>query len=222
MGVPSLLDNMRRCQERFGNASESYVQRYIKDMLSRYGDAKAINSRKTSVQNRMAALEQKLQKANAENDLKTKKAIRKETTELQRELDDLESFNWVTQVRCNSDGNGGYKLDPKYKSVPNEVLLDLRRSGDFASKYPKSWKYRTTRGAGMGKAIMPYSGATIGDFVKGNKDRWTASKNPFTLQNLKNAKAAIKRAITRAAAQNLIGGQRFQSTSDYRAEWGID
>lgn len=222
MGVPSLLDSMRRCQERFENASENYVQRYIKDMLDKYGDAKAINNRKTSVQNRMQTLERSLQLANDKNDLKKLKEIRKETTELQREMDDLEMFNWVTQVRCVSDGKGGYKLDKNYKSVPMDILLDLRRSGDFASQYSKSWKYRTTRGAGMGKAIMPYSGATIGDFIKGTKDRYTAAKNPFTQKNLKTATAAVKRAITRAAAQNLIGGQRFQSTSDYRAEWGID
>ena len=221
MGVPSLLETMSNCQERFGNESEAEIQAYIKRMIKEYGDAKAINNEKTKVQNKMATLERNLQKAIADKDLAKQKQIAKETQDLQQKLNDLESFNWVTQVRCKPNGKG-YTLDRAYKPVPKDVLFDLRKSDDFASKYPKSWKYRTTRGAGMGKAIMPYSGASLGDFIKGNKDRWVEAKNPFTTKNAKAAKNAVARAITRAKCQNLIGGQRFQSTSDYRAEWGID
>lgn len=222
MGVPSLLETMRKCQDRFSNASEAEVQSYIKSMLDEYGDAKGVNSEKTKVQNRLATLERKLQEALQSKDTAEQAKIQKEVSELENKMRDLESFNWVTQVRCVKEKNGGYKLDKKYKPVPNDILLDLTRSGDFAQKFPKSWKYRTTRGAGMGKAIMPYSGATIGDFIKGTKDRWTNAKNPFYAKSEKAAKAAIVRAQTRAKGQNLIGGQRFQSTSDFRAEWGID
>lgn len=222
MGVPSLLETMRKCQDRFSNASEAEVQSYIKSMLDEYGDAKGVNSEKTKVQNRLATLERKLQEALQAKDTAEQAKIQKEVSELEDKMRDLESFNWVTQVRCVKEKNGGYKLDKKYKPVPNDILLDLTRSGDFAQKFPKSWKYRTTRGAGMGKAIMPYSGATIGDFIKGTKDRWTNAKNPFYAKSEKAAKAAIVRAQTRAKGQNLIGGQRFQSTSDFRAEWGID
>ena len=222
MGVPSLLETMRKCQERFGNVSEQEVQNYINSMLDQYGDAKGVNSEKTKVQKRLETLERKLQEANANKDLAAQADIQKEVRSLEKKMSDLESFNWVTQVRCVKGKNGKYTLDRKYRPVPNEVLLDLRRSGDFAQKYPKSWKYRTTRGAGMGKAIMPYSGATIGDFIKGTKDRWTDAKNPFYSKNDKASRTAIVRAQTRAKAQNLIGGQRFQSTSDFRAEWGID
>lgn len=222
MGVPSLLETMRKCQDRFSNASEAEVQSYIKSMLDEYGDAKGVNSEKTKVQNRLATLERKLQEALQAKDTAEQAKIQKEVSELENKMRDLESFNWVTQVRCVKEKNGGYKLDKKYKPVPNDILLDLTRSGDFAQKFPKSWKYRTTRGAGMGKAIMPYSGATIGDFIKGTKDRWTNAKNPFYAKSEKAAKAAIVRAQTRAKGQNLIGGQRFQSTSDFRAEWGID
>lgn len=222
MGVPSLLETMRKCQDRFSNASEAEVQSYIKSMLDEYGDAKGVNNEKTKVQNRLATLERKLQEALQAKDTAEQAKIQKEVGELENKMRDLESFNWVTQVRCVKEKNGGYKLDKKYKPVPNDILLDLTRSGDFAQKFPKSWKYRTTRGAGMGKAIMPYSGATIGDFIKGTKDRWTDAKNPFYAKSEKAAKAAIVRAQTRAKGQNLIGGQRFQSTSDFRAEWGID
>lgn len=221
MGVPSLLETMNTCQDRFGKASEAEIQAYIKRMVKEYGNAKAINNEKTKVQNKMETLERDLQKAIADKNLSKQKKIAKETQELQKKLSDLESFNWVTQVRCKPNGTG-YTLDRDYNPVPPEVLFDLRKSDDFATRFPKSWKYRTTRGAGMGKAIMPYSGASLGDFIKGNKDRWIDKKNPFVTKNSKAAKSAVARAITRAKAQNLIGGQRFQSTSDYRAEWGID
>lgn len=222
MGVPSLLETMRQCQVRFENASEKEVKKYINTMLDRYGDAKGVNSRKTALQNQAAKLDRDLQAAMQKGDLEEQRRIEKKCDQLEKELRDVESFNWVTQVRCISDKKGGYKLDPSYKSVPNEILLDLTRTGDFASKYAKSWKYRVTRGAGMGKAIMPYSGATIGDFIKGNKTKWEKAKNVFFKKDIKAAKTAVKRANTRAKAQNLIGGQRFQSTSDFRAEWGID
>ena len=222
MGVPSLLETMRQCQVRFENASEKEVKKYINTMLDRYGDAKGVNSRKTAIQNQAAKLDRDLQAAMQKGDLEEQRRIEKKCDQLEKELRDVESFNWVTQVRCVSDKKGGYKLDPSYKSVPNEILLDLTRTGDFASKYAKSWKYRVTRGAGMGKAIMPYSGATIGDFIKGNKTKWEKAKNVFFKKDIKAAKTAVKRANTRAKAQNLIGGQRFQSTSDFRAEWGID
>lgn len=222
MGVPSLLETMRQCQVRFENALEKEVKKYINTMLDRYGDAKGVNSRKTALQNQAAKLDRDLQAAMQKGDLEEQRRIEKKCDQLEKELRDVESFNWVTQVRCVSDKKGGYKLDPSYKSVPNEILLDLTRTGDFASKYAKSWKYRVTRGAGMGKAIMPYSGATIGDFIKGNKTKWEKAKNVFFKKDIKAAKTAVKRANTRAKAQNLIGGQRFQSTSDFRAEWGID
>ena len=222
MGVPSLLETMRKCQDRFSNASEKEVQDYIKSMLDEYKTAKGVNEAKTKVQNRLATLERRLQEALENGDSKAQEDVRKEVSELEKKMSDLESFNWVTQVRCVGDKNGNYKLDKGYRPVPNEILLDLTKSGDFAKQFPKAWKYRTTRGAGMGKAIVPYSGATLGDFIKGTKDRWASTKNPFFNKNPKAARAAITRAATRARAQNLIGGQRFQSTSDFRAEWGID
>lgn len=120
------------------------------------------------------------------------------------------------------DANGNVRMDEKYKPVPNDVLLSLNRTGDFARDYPKAWKFRTTRGAGMGKAILPYSGASIGDSIKGTKDRYPDSKNPFLHKDAKASATAVKRGIERMRRQNLIGGQRFQSTSDFRAEWGID
>ena len=222
MGVPSLLETMRKCQDRFSNASDKEVQDYIKSMLDEYKTAKGVNEAKTKVQNRLATLERRLQEALENGDSKAQEDVRKEVSELEKKMSDLESFNWVTQVRCVGDKNGNYKLDKGYRPVPNEILLDLTKSGDFAKQFPKAWKYRTTRGAGMGKAIVPYSGATLGDFIKGTKDRWASTKNPFFNKNPKAARAAITRAATRARAQNMIGGQRFQSTSDFRAEWGID
>ncbi|MBR6255586.1 MAG: hypothetical protein IKR22_09210, partial [Clostridiales bacterium] len=149
-------------------------------------------------------------------------------------LTDLEIYNWVTQVRCKTDSkrnpirdkNGLVSLDPKYKSVPNEVLLDLNRTGEFAQEYPKQWLFRTTRGAGMGKAILPYSGAGLGDAIRGagiaKPGQYAKGQNPFFHENVKKAERDLLNAIRRMKAQNLIGGQRLQSTSDFRAEWGLD
>ena len=46
----------------------------------------------------------------------------------------------------------------------------------------KNWKYRCTRGAGMGKSILPYSGASIGDSVYG-VDARLKENNPFNNVN---------------------------------------
>ena len=72
----------------------------------------------------------------------------------------------------------------------------------------------------MGKAILPYSGAKIGDSVLGTGARTMA--NPYEDGDSEGAFNALKSSIIKAYRQNLIGGQRFQSTSDFRPEWGLD
>lgn len=227
MGVPSLLGNMASYQERFSGMSEQQVRDYVNDVESRYadGDSKpssAIAKKKTKIEGKLARIEKKMLKNAAEG--KDNSALDKQAQPLVDELNYIEAYNWVTQVLCKKnvrDENGQVVLDPDYEPVPADILFDLNRTGDFA-KYKKSWTYRTTRGAGMGKSILPYSGAKIGDTVKGTKDRWSDLQNAFLTGDEKAAQQAIKNAVRRQRAQNLIGGQRFQSTSDYRPEWGID
>ena len=149
-----------------------------------------------------------------------------------KQLEGVEAYNWVTQALClqhtegqktvnDLDENGEYIVDRTFRLTPEEILFDLNRTGEFAG-YTKNWRYRTTRGAGMGKAIMPYSGASIGDLVRGDSTRWTGSQNPFLTMKEAEARKAFENAKKRVRKQNLVGGQRFQSTSDFRPEWGLD
>lgn len=237
MGVPNLLGNMAKWQDRFGGMSEAEVRTYVSTVEKRYAkDGKTakegVDDAKTSIGKKLYDKTRKLQdQLDKESDKKklSPKELLKLTDELktlEEQYEDLECYNWVTQVLCdpNARTDAGVSLDPAYEAVPKDILLDMNKTGEF-SRYTKSWRYRTTRGAGMGKAILPYSGARIGDTVFGKQDggrRIPTDKNVFLTGSEKDADKAIRSAIKRLKAQNLIGGQRFQSTSDYRPEWGVD
>lgn len=142
-----------------------------------------------------------------------------EIDELNAKLREVDAYNWVTQALCKLDKDGNFVIDDDFHRTRNEILLDLNRTGEFA-KDVKNWTYRCTRGAGMGKAILPYSGASIGDSVLGVGAR--TMTNPYKDGDVAGAFRSLRDAITKAKRQNLIGGQRFQSTSDFRPEWGLD
>lgn len=233
MGVPSLLETMRKGQERFANATDDDVNAYLQSVRDKYGVegkdlSESVGKAKTKVQNKLKSINEALLKGAFKKN-ESEASLLEQAKVLEAELDEIELFNWVNQVLCKTDSkrkpvldkDGRVTIDPNYKAVPNEVLLDLRRTGEFASEYGKAWTFRTTRGAGMGKAILPYSGAELGDTISGTK-RWSASQNPYFTGDDKAAARKMKFAEIRARAQNLIGGQRFQSTSDYRPEWGLD
>lgn len=244
MGVPSLLETMRKGQERFANATDDDVNAYIDEVKERYapalakakpkknGKAKTLSdimtSRKGSIIKKLDKIREKLAKGGFKEAEVEK--MSKQYKELEAELEDIELYNWVTQVLCETGSDnkpifdaetGRVRIDPEYKAVDPKVLLDMRRTGEFADQYPKAWKFRTTRGAGMGKAQLPYAGAEIGDVLTG-ANRWKADENPLYTGDDKKALTAIKNAVRRTKAQNLIGGNRFQSTSDFRPEWGLD
>ena len=237
MGVPNLLNNMARYQERFGKMSAEQVTEYLDRVQNKYavpGErfSKTIGVKKTELDNKINKLADDMRIAHTMG--KDMSDLFEEDARLRDEYEDVEAYNWVTQVLCESgkvdkvlevvrDKNGTVVLDKSYKPVPHDVLFDMRKTGEFA-KYPKSWKYRSTRGAGMGKSILPYSGASLGDTVYGQQKRTEYGKNVFLNQRKTNAQRqrAIRNAVRRMKSQNLIGGHRFQSTSDYRPEWGLD
>lgn len=219
-------------------------------MLVRYKDKDAINDKKTKLQNRMKTLEEKrntLEKQLADPSLseeeKTKiqdniESALSDMVDIEDQLGEVRAFNWVTQALClqkrkgNSavnvtDKDGHYVLDEKnFQLTPDSILFDLNRTSEFA-EYAKNWSFRNTRGAGMGKSIMPYSGETIGDmFYNGKGKRQNGLKNPWLnyVEGGKNGQALrqLNDARKRAKQQNLLGGQRLQSTSDFRPEWGLD
>jgi hypothetical protein len=245
MGVPSLLGQMSQYQADYvvtnedGSINKEETQkvasRYIKEAEAKYGDAKTINNAKTKMQNSLAKLEntrmdleaQLKDKSLTDKQRKSIEAKIKETlgqmTELDKQIGEVSAYNWITQALCKKDKSGNYVVDDKFRLTPDAVLFDLNRTGEFA-EYEKNWKYRNTRGAGMGKAIMPYSGETIGDILYGVKNggRQNTIKNPWLNMDSKAAARQLRYAQERAAKQNLVGGQRLQSTSDFRPEWGLD
>lgn len=243
MGVPNLLNNMKRYQERFSDYSEQDLLDYVRSVEDKYAKknpkntvAKNISNERTKLNNKLKKLSEKLADFLKE-DKEAPKALRDKVEAAERDYADLEAYSWVTQVRLVKDkATGAYRLNESYRPVPDDVLFDLNAGSRFA-QFPASWRYRTTRGAGMGKAILPYSGARIGDMVYNNQVRNQGSEGKALMQamydedmdisenklaNGKKDKAAIQKAVRRYMAQNLIGGQRFQSTSDYRPEWGLD
>lgn len=128
---------------------------------------------------------------------------------------------------------------------PNEILLDLRRSGEMATQHPGTWTFMQKGGNAQGKAIAPYSDARLGESIvakavgageanarllddernAGNEEYIPQFLNPFLstdVDSRKTAKEIFDKAIKKVKAQNLKGGQRWQSWSDFRAEWGSD
>lgn len=151
------------------------------------------------------------------------------------EIEEYEAFQWATQVLI-SKKNGKWTKRSNPEIVPNEILFDLNRGADFAEQYPKSWGFRTGKGASAGKAILPYSDARVGEAVQGiawkdvksiRKSDYTdqnniKDSNPFMNGDKKKQGSIVRSAINRLKAQNLIGGQRYQSTSDFRFDYGSD
>lgn len=235
MGVPSLLNNMAEYQKRFTGMNAEQITEYADGVLSKYASdndnaSKAIGKAKVRLEKQLETIARDMQRATAKGE--SIDALNEKAKKLEAEYADVEAYNWVTQVLCKQkkhgtqtvqmrDANGNLVLNDKYRPVPDEILFDLRRTGEFA-EYEASWKYRTTRGAGMGKAILPYTGASLGDTVYGKQKRRSSADNAYMQQDTKAGARAIKNAVKRMMRQNLIGGQRFQSTSDYRPEWGLD
>lgn len=160
-----------------------------------------------------------------------------EVGELERlkQLQDIAGkMTWFDYVRLQDD----------YKPIDADVLFDINRSNDFKMKYPGAWKYRTTRGSGMGKAANAYSAEVVGSTVvakggkkiEGKHDPSVVANNIFALRdengNMRavdengdltpEARTLILQAIDNSAAQNYLSGQRLQSTSDYRTEYFTD
>lgn len=128
---------------------------------------------------------------------------------------------------------------------PNEILLDLRRSGEMATQHPGTWTFMQKGGNAQGKAIAPYSDARLGESIvakaiganeanarmledernAGNEEYIPQFLNPFLSSDdgsQEKAKKYFDKAVREIRKQNLKGGQRWQSWSDFRAEWGSD
>ncbi|MBQ4253080.1 MAG: hypothetical protein II704_08540, partial [Erysipelotrichaceae bacterium] len=234
-------------------ATQEAARDYINKMHSRYQNKEGVDARKAKINSEISKGEKRHLKLAADiekfsgqlehgnlNKRSRETAERKlaqaridieenakNITKLDEELREVEAYNWITQSLM-TEVDGEYVLDENFKVTPDEILMDMRRTGEFADRYDKNWAYRTSRGAGMGKSILPYSGATLGDIILGSQTRVASDDNPWLNAGKWNeggkeyAKGRIDAARDRARRQNLIGGQRLQSTSDFRPEWGLD
>ena len=155
------------------------------------------------------------------------------------------------KVNEDGEAIGSWKKNPRFKPVPNDILFDLNRGADFAEHYPLTWAFRTGKGCAMGKAIAPYSDARVGETIQGVAmtdvksirvggmealqkilddetltGRQKATKkgrlNEFLIGNDKKASKTLADGRKKQKQQNLIGGMRYQSTSDFRYEFGSD
>lgn len=150
-------------------------------------------------------------------------ADKKRLSDLEQDMAIMDRWSWIGKVR----------LSPNYEPVPSNVLFDMNKGEEFANDYPETWSYRTTRGPAMGKAITPYTSEVLGQTIMGFSGspsnmkklggRRSAKNNPFLKENItKPLISYFNKAVANAKAQNLIGGSRAQSTSDFRYEYVLD
>ena len=157
--------------------------------------------------------------------------------EFKRKIHDIEAWQWLIKTKLSMDKDGNFTVNDKWRPVPKEILFDLNRGAEFAKDYPLTWAYRTGKGSAMGKAMMPYSDVRVGEIAQGvAKGNVKEIKmgidpddeikfNPFNATDKESVKKQLdilETAVKKTRRQNLIGGMRFQSTSDFRYEYGSD
>lgn len=245
-GIGSILDNMYRWQEKYDGYTDEQLRKRVDELTEKLGKGKVKDLKKMlreqdeeydslDHESEMLALEKKQLTA------KRKKAIRENIAHMLRSVDDrmkevekripqvkkrmseiqasvAPELAWLLQVRTNPDY-------AKHGKVKPNVLFNLDDAATFAESYPLAWKYRTSRGPSAGKAILPYSDMRLGDMILGVDSNSATGNDLFanvTGQFTDEQMEALDKAIKRTKAQNLIGGQRFQSTSDFRYDYALD
>ena len=244
VGLGGLFEKMNLLQTQYENVDEAVLRRDIDELEGRIYDIMVERGyaikyeKKTGKPKLNGAARDAMYKemSNRKNELTAKKnlesltgkkemtaAERTELEKLNKQLDILDNWTWLRDVR----------LSENYEPVPPEILYNINAGKEFAEKYPESWKFRTTRGPAMGKAATPYADEHLGQILRGagvsdvNKaDLGDPSKNPFLKgkdgELTKTAKTKLNTSRKKIKAQNLLNGQRYQSTSDFRFEYALD
>lgn len=191
------------------------VDAIVREMTGKKSSGKARDKIYAETIARKDALDLKDQMPNKE----LTKAERKELEDINRRLEVLDHWSWLEKTRLQDD----------YKAVPDEVLFDINAGRKFATEYPATWRFRTTRGPSLGKAAAPYSPSRLGDTIRGiaspsSLKKLGESKRVFLNEKglTTTARKAFKKAVENAKKQNRMNGQRLQSTSDFRFEYGLD
>lgn len=238
IGIGGLLDNIKKYQDYYGDMAvedvanayrkmKAEVSKFAEEQGISFGKAKgALTSKLTKEFNKLT---EKVEKAQNQGE-KVKPADLKRLEELEPMMNTVKSMTWLENVYF---ADSSLKtVNPKFR-VPNEVLFDLNNGEAFATQYKEAWAFRTTQGAGYGKAITPYADARLGEgvLVTNNTTNAIKGKAQGSLNNYflnqkgkldKQSRDALKKARLKQKIQAFIGGQRFQSTSDARYENASD
>lgn len=202
----------------FGKAQEDLREQYDNEVQERYSDLYSKDVTEQLGGKKMSAEE----KAEYES--------------LKKDLEILNDWSWVTNVLLEvhtKNGKRTIELNPKWiekGEVPPETLFDLNKGEEFSTY--AAWNYRTTRGAALGKTISPYTDMVLGQTILGMAspsrvdnlgDFRNAEKNPFLDMNAESEQFwEYGKAVENTRVQNLKGGSRAQSTSDFRFEFVTD
>jgi len=236
IGIGSLLDNISKYQQRYGSMTAEEVQDAYAEMEKKIeAAAEEAGLTKGKAKGKLASeytkkynkLKEEIEKADNQGE-KVSQEKRDTLASLEAQMDNVKAMTWIHTVYFANESHT--KVNPRWK-VPADVLFDLNNGETFATQYKEAWGFRTTQGAGYGKAITPYAEAELGEGILGTnsvnklaKDKKAGKVvNPFLKQEWTEAdKKTLRRARAKQKNQAFIGGQRFQSTSDARFENASD
>lgn len=242
IGIGGLLDNINTYQDYYGEmgaekAAEAYRKMYGEvEVFANENDitfGKAKGALASKITKEYTDLKEKIEKWDNQGE-KVKEADRKKLADLEKTMNTVKAMSWLEKVyfKGNPFTEKSPKVNPNYK-VPTDILFDLNMGESFATQYKEAWAFRTTQGAGYGKAITPYAEAVIGEgiLVTNNTSKTIKDKQNGKLNNIfleqkgtltKDAKKTLEKARLKQKIQAFLGGQRFQSTSDARYENASD
>ena len=238
IGIGGLLDNIKTYQDTYGKmsveeAAAAYdkLHKQIEEIAKEKGISfgKAKGKLASDLQKEYNKLKERIEK-NQNQGEKVKPSDAKRLADLDPMMTTVKALTWLENVYFADEKHT--KVNKNFR-VPDNVLFDLNNGEAFATQYKEAWAFRTTQGAGYGKAITPYAEARLGEgiLVTNNTANAIKGKAKGTLKNYfldqkgrmdDKAVAALKKARAKQKNQAFIGGQRFQSTSDARYENASD
>ena len=240
VGIGGLLDNMWTYQNKYAGMTASEVQAEYLAMEERVKKvAEENNLSLGKAKGKLAAkftkryneLYERITKAENQGERVSEKD-RAELAVLKDNMETVKSMTWIDKVYFKDSSHKTANPKKKWFVDPN-VLFDLNEGESFATNYPEAWGFRTTQGAGYGKAITPYAEATLGEGILGtnNINKTVKDKKDEKLENIfleqsgkldSKARKVLDKATVKMRNQSFLGGQRFQSTSDARFENALD
>lgn len=156
-----------------------------------------------------------------EKELKKLKKKGEDLTDINDKIKVLSNLSWFNKTRCQTGKNAH-----KWKLCPAKYLFDLNAADTMVSEYPATWNYRVTRGAGAGKLAVGYTEAQFGRTLQslsvgsGSLKNLPKKTNPFMRGTYSPSTFNKIRKYVRA--QNLYGGLRVHSSSDFRMDNALD